>query len=227
MLLIPNVILFYTVSNSYTIIIISFLILFNFSFVELNIILIPFLLSIFIGMSSIFFLNERITILNYILFLSVTGFTFGEKIMEIIFIYFKIIKSFEIWIIILIFTIIFNLLLFFSKKIVYIICSSLLCSYFISNIYIISISKKLPIWTIVYSLVEEGFNINLMNKFIYKKYYIYFIIYFISFIAIIGLKLFILLIDNIKFGEERNENSYKEERNKNINKLINNIDNKI
>ena len=192
MLIIPKESLTYTVSNSFIINIIIFTILLNFPVNEV-IIIIPFILSIFISIITISFLNENFPLLNRIILLSVSGFCHGDIIKEIIFSYFKILNNFEIWIIIILFTIAFNILLVLPKKITYILCVYTLLSYIISNLYIIWISKKLPIWTIVYSLKDQGFNMDIMENFIYHKYYLYFSIYFISFIGMILLRFLILL----------------------------------
>ena len=223
MLIIPNILLSYVTTNTYLMIIILSLIIIHFSINE-SIIIIFFIISIFIGITSIFFLNEKLPLLNYILFVSVAGYTFGEVIMELIFIYFKILNLLEIWIIIIIFIIGFNLLLFLSLNITYIICSSFLLSYFISNIYIIWISKKVPIWTIINSLVEEGFNISMMEKFLYQKYYMFFIIYFITLIISLVIKYLLISMNNINLNKQLNI----EENNNNIsNQFINNRDNKL
>ena len=223
MLIIPSIVLSYVTANTFAMIIILSLITIFFSLNE-SLIIIPFIISILIGISSIYFLNEKFPSLNKIILMSVTGYTFGVIIMEYIFIYFKILNVVEIWIIIIIFTIAFNLLIFLSLNMIYIICSSFLCSYFISNIYKIWISKKAPIWTIINTLVEEGFNMPLMEKFLYNKYYIYFIIYLIPLLLILILKYSISSIHDTNINSQLIEN---ENTNRNIgNDFINNIDNK-
>ena len=190
MLIIQNEFLYYSVSNSFAFIIISFIIIFIFSFNKF-VFIIPFILSIFISISIVNNINKKYPKLNYYILFSVSGFTFGQLIIEIIFSYFKLLNIFEIWIIIIIFIISLNLLAYYYKLCV-IIGTFILFSYFISNIYIIWISKRLPILTIIYSLIDDGFNLKIIVKFIYKRYYIYYSIYFFSFIILILIRLLIL-----------------------------------
>ena len=199
MLICDNILLSYSVTNSYAILLIAYLFLFQFLLYKYTII-IPLIISILIGIYSSFFLNENFPILNKILFFSISGFIFGEAIVEIIFIFVKILNNIEMWTIIIIFLIIFNLLIFFSLNKSYIICTSILFPYFVSNISLIGISKKLPIGTIINSLVEEGFDMEIMKEFVSKKYNVYFLIFFVALLFNLSLRIFIFKAKNERGG---------------------------
>ena len=192
-----NEFLTYSVVNSFGFIIISFILLFILSLNEFAFI-IPFVLSIFISIGITYLINKKYPNWNYYILFSVSGFTFGQIIVQLIFSYFKLINIFEISIIIIISIIAFILL---SFKLGYIFGSFILFSYFISNIFIIWFSKRLPILTIIFSLIDQGFNMSAMEKFIYEKYYIYYSIYFISFILLLVIKMFLSLNKNLKFSK--------------------------
>lgn len=199
MLICDNILLSYSVTNSYAILLIAYLFLFQFLLYKYTII-IPLIISILIGIYSSFFLNENFSLLNKILFFSISGFIFGEEIVEIIFIFVKILNNIEMWTIIIIFSIIFNLLIFLSLNKSYIICTSILFPYFVSNIYLIGISKKLPIGTIINSLVEEGFDMEIMKEFLSKKYNVYFLIFFVALLFNLLLRIFIFKAKNERGG---------------------------
>ena len=191
-----NEFLTHSVAYSFGFIIISFILLFMLSLNEFAFI-IPFILSIFISIAITYLITKKYPNWNHYILFSVSGFTFGQIIVQLIFSYFKLINIFEISIIIIISIIAF---IFLSFKLGYIFGSFILFSYFISNIFIIWFSKKLPILTIIFSLIDQGFNIQAMEKFIYKKYYIYYSIYSVSFILLLILRLVLSLNKNFKFS---------------------------
>ena len=188
MIITLNEILTYSIVNSLVFIIISFIILFILSLNEFAFI-IPFILSIFITIGITYLISKKYPNLNHFILFSVSGFTFGQIIIQLIFSYFKLLNIFEISIIIIILIISF---IFLSYKLCYTFCSYLLFSFFISNIYYLYL-KISSYFTIIYSLIDKGFNIESMEKFIYKNYYIYYLIYFISFIFLLILRMLIPL----------------------------------
>ena len=181
MLISLDEILFYSVSNAIFLQSISFIIAIYFSLDE-NVIVVPFVLSIFISIGSVSFIIDKLQILNRFILCTVSGFCCGIIIIEIIFSYFSLLNIFEILIIFIIFIF---LSVLSSIKLHFIIYSSFIFAYINSNIYIIWIAKKLPIFSIIHSLINEGFDIEQMSKFRYQKNYIYFLIYIFSFIVFI------------------------------------------
>ena len=198
MLISLNEDLTYSVGNMFALNIISFIVIFIFNGSEF-IYVIPLVVSIFITVSTVNIINKKIPNLNHFILFAVSGFSLAKIIIELIFSYFKLLNIFEILIIYVIFIFAFILL---SFKLGYIIGSFLLFSYFISNIYIIWISKRLPIVTIMFSLIDEGFNMKLMEQFMYKKYYIYFSIYLFTFSMLILIRIFMTLNKNFKFEKK-------------------------
>jgi hypothetical protein len=130
--------------------------------------------------------SKTIDYIFYFVFCLVSGFFFGEELVEIITIYNKVLPNYARWLIIASCSIVFNFLLFFDLKkdnIAFMICSSFTFSYFISNIVAIGSEKKLPIDTIINSFIDKGFDILYMEMFRNPKYYIYHIIYMSIFIT--------------------------------------------
>ena len=225
-LLIPRInTISFIVTNSFSFVVILSLILF--SFIEtkdyLILILVFQIIILIIIIIITIFLNPKndkiqvvIKYIYYFILCSISGFFFGEEIIEIIYIYYDNLNNWLRWLIICLFTIIFNLFLFidkWKKNSAYVICSSLLQSYFISNIVSIANSKKIPINTIINSLEKEGFEHSFMKEFIYPKYYIYFIIYIIIFIIVLIFKCVLLYYEvdkNIfeKIGIKEDKKSY-------------------
>lgn len=193
-----EILLSYTVANIYGMILLCYIILFKFLLYKITIIL-PLIISILIGLATSYFFKQKFPVFNNTVFFSITGFIFGDIVVEVIFIYFKLMSDLEIWAIIFISVATFNLFNFTNFNNSYIVCTSFLFAFFTSNIYIIGLSKKVPMGTIVNSLVEEGFEFSMMKKFVYDKYYIYFIIFLV--ILIINILIRILIC------KEQNKNS--------------------
>ena len=126
--------------------------------------------------------NKTLKFIFFIIFSTVSGFLFGDELVEIISLYAKVLLNYERWLIISIFSIIFNILVLFFENIGFMIGSSFSFAYFITNIALIVEEKKIPIDTITNSLIKEGFDISYMKMFRNPGYYGYFIIYLAIFL---------------------------------------------
>lgn len=165
--------------------IIFFIIIFNFSvnfwiIFAIQIILINLIIIL---MLSINFRSKKKKILDFIFFIAfytVSGFLFGDILVEIITLYVTILSNIGRWLIILGFSIVFNFFLFFDKY-GFIICSSFSCSYFITNIALILTKNKIPVNTIINTFKKDGFDIEYMKHFRNPNIYKYFITYFCLF----------------------------------------------
>ena len=203
----------YAVANIYSMILICYIFLFYFSLWEKTIIL-PLVGSILIGINLVSYFKEENLALNNIFLYSLCGYIMGNLIMELTFTYLKILNNKEIFGIIFLFIILFNLLNFVAQTqiksyIIYTICSSILFAYFVSNLYIIILEIKIPIITIANSFVMEGFDISMMKDFMSKKYFIFYIIFFVALILN-------LIVKNLLCEEKQGTQEERERLNQEI-----------
>ena len=197
----------FTISLFLVLNIIFSIIIFNFSLSFWIIFIIQIILLI-LSIILIAKINGRseqkghLDLLFYIIFCTVSGFLFGDELVEIITLYSKVLLNYQRWLIISGSSVIFNFLIIFDyifcDNIGFMISSSFSFAYFISNIALIGFEKKIPIDTIINSLIKEGFDISYMEMFRNPGYYIYFIIYLILFLVNIIFKSIWLCCNNKK-----------------------------
>ena len=130
--------------------------------------------------------NNEISYFYFIIADSVSGFLFGDEIVEIRS-FGNVLSNLKRWIILIFFSLFFNILLYFGD-VGFEISISFLISYFISNLIPIYKGIKIPVDTIVNSLTKEGFKGEHLEQFIYQKYYRYFYIYIFAFGLILAFK---------------------------------------
>lgn len=161
--------------------IIFFVIIFNFSInfwviFTIQIILLILTVILMLSINKRSKKKELFDFIFFITFYTVSGFLFGDMLVEIITLYIIILSNVVRWIIILSLAISFNLFLFIDTY-GFIISSSFSFSYFITNIVLIGTENKLPINTIINSFKKDGFDIEYMKQFRKANYYKYFITY--------------------------------------------------
>ena len=125
--------------------------------------------------------KETVDLILFITFSTMSGFLFGDELVEIITLYGKVLLNYQRWLIISSSSIIFNILIFLDD-IGFMISSSFSFAYFITNIALIGVEKKIPIDTIINSFIKEGFDISYMKMFRNSGYYNYFIVYLTLFL---------------------------------------------
>lgn len=130
--------------------------------------------------------KEKFNYLNFIIGYSVSGFLFGDEIVEIK-TFGKVLSNCKRWIIIIFFTLFFNAFSYLGE-IGFEISTSFSASYFISNLFPIIKTIKIPVDTIINSLSKEGFKKEHLQKFIVQNYNDYFFIYFFVFSLILYFK---------------------------------------
>ena len=199
LLIFPNKEIQFFVTNSLLFIILFSSIIFNIQidknyFWVLNIIYIAIIL--FGWYFNFFILNKQIkgkvvfSDLNFIIAYSVSGFLFGDEIVEMRSLG-KVLTNFKRWIIIIFFSLFFNSLLYFGEFGLEI-SLSFTISYLTSNLLTIAEKIKLPVDTIINSLLEEGFKSEHLEKFTHPKYIKYFYIYLAVFSLTLLLKIIII-----------------------------------
>ena len=193
LLIIPQYEFFlFSITNSFLIIIILSIIVFNFNFNHEFMIILDVILILFFSCISIA-LRERINsiIIFVIISFLVSGFLLGDQFVEMLSFRF-ILSNKARWLIISAFTVssFIIILLYYlitGKKdekltkdirIIFIIYTSFLPAYFITNMLSISSSHKIPVDTIR-SLANEGFKKEYLKEFLYEKYYKYIIAFWI------------------------------------------------
>ena len=229
-LLIPKyefgfIVFFPVITNSFLLIIIFSIIIFNWEINDITIIIVDIVLIVIGFLISIIFRNyDLIKGIFFVVSFLVSGFLLGDEFVEMLSFRF-ILSNTERWLIIVGFTIssfivipIYFLVLKKRGKVlpknielienlqeIFIIYNSFLNSYFLINLISIALSHKIPIDTIR-MLTNEGFIKEYLKDFLYEKYFIYIICYWILWVVLMIFKFALFKKFNIKLINKKTEN---------------------